>query len=167
MGSFATTVHLFFLCFASVFTSLISVGDFKHARSIPTAADIHSTTRKKISITAAKGYQSWRNKSQVHTYCSCIHAKLVGALYHPPDKSEVYYLQGCHAGTFSKYKIRKPNVKNTTLHCIISTGWCNINDNTECCQFVHQNRENVQKYPFIVFQSEVLLFRCAPEKGRP
>lgn len=48
-------------------------------------------------------------KSQVHSYCIRICAKWVWALYHPPDKSEVYYLQGCHAGTFSKYKIRKPN----------------------------------------------------------
>lgn len=43
-------------------------------------------------------------KNKQHTYSIYIQSKWVGALHHPPDKSEVSYLQGCHAGTFSQHE---------------------------------------------------------------
>lgn len=52
MGSFVlqnTSILQNFLCIASVFTGPISVGDFKHVRSIPTQAYNHSTTEGKTA----------------------------------------------------------------------------------------------------------------------
>lgn len=48
-------------------------------------------------------------------------------------------------------------LKNTT--CVI---YLNVNDITECCQFVPKYWENVQKYVFVVFQSEVAAFPMCP-----
>lgn len=75
---------------------------------------------------------NYKNKKKQHTnkkrnkspHILYLHSCWMGRS-HPPDKSEVYYLQGCHAGTFSKYK-NQTMLKNTTLHFIISTLWCHI-----------------------------------------
>lgn len=135
--------------------------NFKHVRSSLTAADIHQTTETKNSLSEKE-----TKVKSTRTVFAFVHS-WVWALFHPPDKSEVYYLQGWHAGTFSKW-IKKQKqksqtmLKNTSLHCIISTVWCHISKMTMTMQnvvnFVHEIEWMSKKYAFVLFQNEVLLY---------
>lgn len=163
MGSFPTTEHfLIFLCTVSVFYNPRN-GNYKHLRIITTGIHLNAG---KNSIPIANDYLSWRIQSpRMHTLY--LQSRWMGGSPFPSISYEVYYLQGCHAGTFSKYKSEyKTMLKNTALHCIVSTLWWN--DITTCYQFVDSNWENVQKSAFYCkFNWSAVFSPTCPWKSSP
>lgn len=114
LGSFATAKY-----FSIVFVYCFCFHKSNFCDWLQACQEHLYCSRHSLNYRNQKQHNRKRNKSQVHTYCTWV-----WALYHPSQKSEVYYIQGCRAGTFSNSKIRKPNnVKKYNLCHILKCEW--------------------------------------------